>query len=143
MILHVLDALAELSVQKVVVVVGHRGEWVTKTLIDHAPLVVVHRLRGADRNSSEPAMLWPSGSPACPTSLVDADGDVVVLPGDTPLVRPPTLAALVRHHRDTGAAATLLTAVLARPDRATTVSCGARTMPWCGWWTAPRSREDS
>ena len=37
MILHVLDALAELSAEKVVVVVGHRGEWVTKTLVDHAP----------------------------------------------------------------------------------------------------------
>jgi bifunctional UDP-N-acetylglucosamine pyrophosphorylase/glucosamine-1-phosphate N-acetyltransferase len=37
MILHVLDALAELPVHKVVVVVGHRGDWVTKTLVDHAP----------------------------------------------------------------------------------------------------------
>src|SRR3974377_2473633 len=37
MILHVLDALAELPVQKVVVVVGHRGDWVTKPLVDHAP----------------------------------------------------------------------------------------------------------
>src|SRR5271166_6862177 len=37
MVLHVLDALAQLEVDRVVVVVGHRGEWVTKTLIDHAP----------------------------------------------------------------------------------------------------------
>ena len=37
MVLHVLDALAELSVARVVVVVGHRAEWVTKTLIEHAP----------------------------------------------------------------------------------------------------------
>ena len=37
MVLHVLDALAELEVDRVVVVVGHRGEWVTKTLVDHAP----------------------------------------------------------------------------------------------------------
>src|SRR5271157_4309264 len=33
MVLHVLDALAELDVDRVVVVVGHRGEWVTKTLL--------------------------------------------------------------------------------------------------------------
>ena len=37
MVLHVLDALAELSVDRVVVVVGHRAEWVTKTLVEHAP----------------------------------------------------------------------------------------------------------
>jgi len=30
MILHVLDALAELPIDRVVVVVGHRAEWVTK-----------------------------------------------------------------------------------------------------------------
>jgi len=43
------------------------------------------------------------------------DGDVVVLPGDTPLLRPGTLARLVRAHRATDAAATLLTAVLDDP----------------------------
>ena len=37
MILHVLDALAELHVDRVVVVVGHHGEWVTKTLTENAP----------------------------------------------------------------------------------------------------------
>src|ERR1700691_4355603 len=37
MVLHVLDALAELDVAQVVVVVGHRGEWVTKALIEQAP----------------------------------------------------------------------------------------------------------
>ena len=38
------------------------------------------------------------------------DGDIVVLPGDTPLVRSPTLAALVREHRLAEAAASILTA---------------------------------
>ena len=37
MILHVLDAMAEIDVRRVVVVVGHRAEWVTKTLVQHAP----------------------------------------------------------------------------------------------------------
>ena len=43
------------------------------------------------------------------------DGDVVVLPGDTPLLRPPTLAALVRAHREADAAASLLTARIQSP----------------------------
>jgi len=113
MILHVLDALAELSAQKVVVVVGHRGEWVTKTLVDHAPssLSIAFVEQPEQLGTGDAVAVGITG---LPESLVDADGDVVVLPGDTPLVRAPTLASLVRHHRETEAAATLLTAVL--PD---------------------------
>jgi bifunctional UDP-N-acetylglucosamine pyrophosphorylase/glucosamine-1-phosphate N-acetyltransferase len=44
------------------------------------------------------------------------DGDIVVLPGDVPLLRPPTLAALVRHHRAADAAATILSANLEHPS---------------------------
>jgi bifunctional UDP-N-acetylglucosamine pyrophosphorylase/glucosamine-1-phosphate N-acetyltransferase len=44
------------------------------------------------------------------------DGDLLVLPGDTPLLRPGTISALVERHRDTGAACTLLTARLADPS---------------------------
>jgi len=114
MILHVLDALAELPVQKVVVVVGHRADWVTKTLVDHAPhsLLIEFVEQSAQLGTGDALAV---GLTALPDGLVDADGDVVVLPGDTPLVRPPTLAALVRHHRNTGAAATLLTALLPDP----------------------------
>src|ERR1700688_280948 len=114
MILHVLDALAELPVHKVVVVVGHRGDWVTKTLVDHAPRsLAIEFVEQSNQLGTGDALAV--GLTALPDGLVDADGDVVVLPGDTPLVRPPTLAALVRHHRMTGAAATLLTAVLPDP----------------------------
>jgi bifunctional UDP-N-acetylglucosamine pyrophosphorylase/glucosamine-1-phosphate N-acetyltransferase len=114
MILHILDALAELSAEKVVVVVGHRGEWVTKTLVEHAPpsLSIAFVEQSEQRGTGDAVAVGITG---LPESLVDADGDVVVLPGDTPLVRAPTLAALVRHHRDTGAAATLLTAALEDP----------------------------
>jgi bifunctional UDP-N-acetylglucosamine pyrophosphorylase/glucosamine-1-phosphate N-acetyltransferase len=111
MILHVLDALAELPVEQVVVVVGHRGDWVTKTLTEHAPSAL------AISFVEQPSLLGTAdalgvGLTALPDVLDDSDGDVVVLAGDTPLVRPPTLAALVRHHRRSEAAATLLTAVV-------------------------------
>jgi bifunctional UDP-N-acetylglucosamine pyrophosphorylase/glucosamine-1-phosphate N-acetyltransferase len=114
MILHVLDALAELPVHKVVVVVGHRADWVTKTLVDHAPpsLAIEFVEQSAQLGTGDALAV---GLTALPDGLVDADGDVVVLPGDTPLVRPPTIAALVRHHRNSGAAATLLTALLPDP----------------------------
>jgi len=114
MILHVLDAVAELPVHKVVVVVGHRGEWVTKTLVDHAPgSLSIEFVEQPEQLGTGDALAV--GLTALPEALEDDDGDVVVLPGDTPLVRPPTLAALVRHHRSAGAAATLLTAELRDP----------------------------
>src|SRR5579885_3637422 len=87
MILHVLDALAELPVQKVVVVVGHRGEWVTKTLIDHAPakLTIEFVDQPEQRGTGDALAVGLTG---LPESAFDGDGDVVVLPGDAPLVRP-------------------------------------------------------
>ncbi len=112
MVLHVLDALAELDLDRVVVVVGHGAEWVTKTLADDAP----HGLRiefveqVVQRGTGDAVAVALTGLPED-----DEHADVVVLPGDTPLLRPPTLAGLVRHHRATGAAATLLSAVVEVP----------------------------
>ena len=112
MLLHVIDALAELDIDRVVVVVGHRGDWVTRTLLDHAP-------KGLDLTFVEQPSQRGTGDATAValTGLHDTDeGDVVVLPGDTPLLRPPTLAALVRHHRFVEAAATLLTAEVDQPS---------------------------
>jgi bifunctional UDP-N-acetylglucosamine pyrophosphorylase/glucosamine-1-phosphate N-acetyltransferase len=113
MILHVLDAMAEIDVRRVVVVVGHRGEWVTKTLVQHAPSTMeiefVEQLTQSGTGDALAVGL---------TGLPDDDDeveDVVVLPGDTPLLRPQTLAALVRAHRAEDAGATLLTAVVEDP----------------------------
>jgi bifunctional UDP-N-acetylglucosamine pyrophosphorylase/glucosamine-1-phosphate N-acetyltransferase len=53
------------------------------------------------------------------TSYADQDPDddevVLVLPGDTPLLRPATIESLVDHHRASGAAATVLTAEVDDP----------------------------
>ena len=113
MILHVLDAMAEIDVRRVVVVVGHRGEWVTKTLVQHAPPTMeIEFVEQLARTGTGDALAVGL------TGLPDDDDeteDVVVLPGDTPLLRPQTLAALVRAHRAEGAGATLLTAVVDNP----------------------------
>ena len=113
MILHVLDAMAEVDVTRVVVVVGHRAEWVTKTLVQHAPSAMQIEFVEQETQSGTGDALAVGL-----TGLPDDDDekeDVVVLPGDTPLLRPQTLAALVRYHRAGDAGATLLTAQVQDP----------------------------
>jgi bifunctional UDP-N-acetylglucosamine pyrophosphorylase/glucosamine-1-phosphate N-acetyltransferase len=44
------------------------------------------------------------------------DGTILVLPGDMPLISAETLERLVTHHRESRAAATILTAVVDRPQ---------------------------
>ena len=114
MILHVLDAMAEIDVRRVVVVVGHRGEWVTKTLVQHAPPTMeIEFVEQLTRTGTGDALAV--GLTGLARRRDDEVEDVVVLPGDTPLLRPQTLAALVRAHRAEDAGATLLTAVVENP----------------------------
>jgi bifunctional UDP-N-acetylglucosamine pyrophosphorylase/glucosamine-1-phosphate N-acetyltransferase len=113
MVLHVLDALAEIDVDRVVVVVGHRGEWVTKTLMEHAPAAVeIEFVEQPTQQGTGDALAI--GLTGFPPDMAE-ESDIVVLPGDTPLLRPATLAALVRQHRTEDNAATLLTAELDDP----------------------------
>jgi bifunctional UDP-N-acetylglucosamine pyrophosphorylase / glucosamine-1-phosphate N-acetyltransferase len=119
MVLHVLDALSELELQRAVVVVGHGAERVTKTLVEHTatldsvvPLLVEFVEQHVQRGTGDAVAVALT---AFPDDDEDDGGDIVVLPGDTPLLRPPTLAALVRAHRQAQAAATLLTAEVGDP----------------------------
>jgi bifunctional UDP-N-acetylglucosamine pyrophosphorylase/glucosamine-1-phosphate N-acetyltransferase len=113
MLLHVLDALVALPIERVVVVVGHGAERVTKTLQEQlatempVDFVEQHPQRGTG----------DAASVALTASAFELDGedDLLLVPGDTPLLRPETVAALARAHREADAAATLLTAVLDDP----------------------------
>jgi bifunctional UDP-N-acetylglucosamine pyrophosphorylase/glucosamine-1-phosphate N-acetyltransferase len=113
MVLHVLHALAELELERAVVVVGHGGPWVTKAVAEQPPpgLHLDFVEQRVQRGTGDAVLVALT---AFPDDDAD-DQDIVILPGDTPLLRPPTLAALVRTHRDADAAATLLTARLAEP----------------------------
>jgi bifunctional UDP-N-acetylglucosamine pyrophosphorylase / glucosamine-1-phosphate N-acetyltransferase len=113
MVLHVLHALAELELERAVVVVGHGAPRVTKTVGERPPprLHIDFVEQRVQRGTGDAVLVALSAFP----DDADDDSDIVVLPGDTPLLRPPTLAALVRAHRRAGAAATVLTARLANP----------------------------
>ena len=112
MVLYVVDALSALRVDRVVVVVGNRAEWVSKTVLEHAPegmrFDFVEQVEQLGTGDAVKVALTCFGD--------DDPDDLVVLPGDTPLLRPPTIGALMRAHREQGAAATLLTARVSVPS---------------------------
>ena len=66
------------------------------------------------RGTGDAVAVALTGFPVSSSADFD-DGDVLVLPGDTPLLRPATLATLVEGHRASEGAATLLTARLDHP----------------------------
>jgi bifunctional UDP-N-acetylglucosamine pyrophosphorylase / glucosamine-1-phosphate N-acetyltransferase len=113
MVLHVLDAVIGLGLERAVVVVGHGAERVTKALLEEAPqslpleFVTQHVQRGTGDAVSVALTAFSA------EELDDeADGDLIVLPGDQPLFRPETLAEMLRAHVSSDAAATILTAVV-------------------------------
>jgi len=102
----VLEAVAELECDEVVVVVGHQADAVRRSL----PAGIGTVLQEHQRGTGDAAATGLAGL------TLAADDAVIILPGDMPLVRGSTLRNLVDHHIGTGAAATMLTAVLAEPD---------------------------
>jgi len=113
MVMWVLDALSGLALSRAVVVVGHGSTRMTKALAEarspDVPLEVVEQPVQRGTGDALSVAL---------TAFNDDEGeldDLLVVPGDTPLLRPGTLADLVAAHRESAAAATLLTARLDDP----------------------------
>jgi bifunctional UDP-N-acetylglucosamine pyrophosphorylase/glucosamine-1-phosphate N-acetyltransferase len=109
---YVLDAVAGCDPVRAVVVVGFGAELVVKTLQeDPGPVPLEFVELRVQNGTGDAVAVGLTGIPDDDLDALDADdGDVLVLPGDTPLIRPETLAALVLEHRLSGAACTLLTA---------------------------------
>ncbi|MDE1146425.1 MAG: bifunctional UDP-N-acetylglucosamine diphosphorylase/glucosamine-1-phosphate N-acetyltransferase GlmU [Azospirillaceae bacterium] len=90
MLAHVLRAAAALSPDRVIVVVGPGQEAVAKAAAPHASVLQANQLGTGDAVKAARA------------ALGDFDGDVLVLFGDTPLVRPETLSLLLDARRGAG-----------------------------------------
>jgi bifunctional UDP-N-acetylglucosamine pyrophosphorylase/glucosamine-1-phosphate N-acetyltransferase len=113
MVLHVVDALAALPLERIVVVVGHGAERVTKTLQEQlATEVPVEFVEQRVQRGTGDAVSVALTAGAFED--LDAEDDILVLPGDTPLLTAETLARLATEHRVSEAAATILSARL--PD---------------------------
>ena len=116
MVQYVLDSVADLALTRAVVVVGHGAEQVRKRLSEDntvdLPLDFVDQVK--QKGTGDAVAV---GLTAFTEDELDADleADVLVLPGDTPLLRAETIADLVSRHRAERADCTVLTARLADP----------------------------
>lgn len=112
MVLYVLDSLPADDLDRAVVVVGHGAERVTKKLMeDGAGLRLEFVEQVVQRGTGDAVAVGLVGL----AEEADEEDDVIVLPGDTPLLRADTIAALVAEHRLSGAACTILTARMPDP----------------------------
>jgi len=114
MVMHVIHSLDSVDVERTVVVVGHGAERVTKKVQEQAPdwANVTFVEQHVQRGTGDAAMV---GLSAFPGDDLDDESTVLVLPGDTPLLRPETLDELVAFHVANSHAATLLTSVMDDP----------------------------
>ena len=114
MVLHVIQSLELLAPDRTAVVVGHGAEQVTKKVQQMAPswanvaFVEQHEQNGTGDAAS-------IGMTAFGGDDYDDESTIVLLPGDTPLLRPETLRQLVDTHVECGNAATLLTSMMDDP----------------------------
>ena len=102
----VLSSCAGLAPQRRLLIVGHQADRVRTTLAGDAGLDFVLQQPQLGTGHAVQQLLAP---------LAGFDGDLLVLNGDVPLLRPETLEQLLSRHRASGAAVTLLTARLADP----------------------------
>ena len=103
---HVIGTASRLSPASVTVVVGHHADAVRGALAarSHIQFVV-----------QEPQLGTAHALLTVETVLRDAHGTLVMLSGDVPALSADSLEQLVRVHRESRAAATVMTAIVAQP----------------------------
>jgi len=103
---HVLSALSELGVGRTLVVIGHGAERVRAEFAD----AEVEWVLQAEQRGTGHAVLM--AGPA----LEDFEGTLLLVCGDTPLLRAATLAQLLREHQASGASVTVLSTRVPDPQ---------------------------
>ncbi len=102
MIEHVLDAARAAGVGRIIVVVGHQAERVRAALAGHTD--VEFALQSEQKGTGHAVMM-------CADALARHDGPVMILAGDTPLLRGESLRALLDEYQNRNAACVIGTAV--------------------------------
>ncbi len=91
------------------VIVGHRAEMVSELVEKKYPN------KNVETVLQEPQLGTGDAVCKCWDKLKDFNGSVLVLCGDTPLIRTETLEKFINSHRASGAVLTVMTAIMANP----------------------------
>ncbi|MFM7666211.1 MAG: bifunctional N-acetylglucosamine-1-phosphate uridyltransferase/glucosamine-1-phosphate acetyltransferase [Actinomycetota bacterium] len=120
MVLHVIHSLEAVDPARTMVVVGHGAERVSDEVRLAAPdwAHVDFAIQARQRGTGDATMAGLAAlddRDGVTHADVDDESTVIVMPGDTPLLRAETIAQLVGEHEQSSNAATLLTAELDEP----------------------------
>jgi bifunctional UDP-N-acetylglucosamine pyrophosphorylase / glucosamine-1-phosphate N-acetyltransferase len=110
----VLESLREIQPTRRIMIVGYRSDLVKTALADRSGLEFVEQTEQLGTGHAVQQLL---------PHLTDLEGDLLVLNGDVPLLRPQTLERLLQTHQQNQNAATLLTAQLPNPKGYGRVFC--------------------
>jgi len=108
LIAHALRSLGGVNATAIVVVVGRGADEVKQTAKELTKKKLIFALQAEQLGTADAARVGDE-------ALGKFSGDVLIIPGDTPLLTAETLQRLIDHHRDAKAAATILTAELDDP----------------------------
>ncbi|MFP3726434.1 bifunctional UDP-N-acetylglucosamine diphosphorylase/glucosamine-1-phosphate N-acetyltransferase GlmU [Priestia filamentosa] len=104
MLQHIIDKLKEINIQEIIVVIGHKGDQIKKTIKDPVTFVEQDEQKGT-AHAVQQAM----------PQLADKEGTTLVITGDTPLITADTLNSFLNFHIKSNAKGTVLTATHDNP----------------------------
>lgn len=104
MVEYVVDSCLEAGADQPILVIGHGNEAVREAMGDRVRYVLQEQQLGTGH-----ALLQTENE------LKGFSGDILVVCGDTPLLRGKTLTGLLEFHRSQGASATVLTTIMPNP----------------------------
>ena len=104
MVEHVLRAVQQSNVERIVTIVGHGAETVRDVLADHSEFALQEEQLGTGHAVLQAKNL-----------LKDEEGSTLVICGDTPLFSAETLNQLFEFHEESNAKGTILTAIAEDP----------------------------
>jgi bifunctional UDP-N-acetylglucosamine pyrophosphorylase / glucosamine-1-phosphate N-acetyltransferase len=99
MVQHVIDQVKSLDINEIVTIVGHGAEKVKEQLGEDSQYALQAEQLGTAHAVQQASEM-----------LADKEGVTIVVCGDTPLIKGETMEALFKHHEETSAKATILTA---------------------------------
>jgi bifunctional UDP-N-acetylglucosamine pyrophosphorylase / glucosamine-1-phosphate N-acetyltransferase len=103
----VLIGCQELQPERQLAIVGYQAHRVKAAMLDYPDLEFVEQTQQLGTGHAVQQLL---------PHLADFQGDLLVLNGDVPLLRPETLKALLQTHQQHQNAATILTAQISNPQ---------------------------